>query len=392
MILALNCGSSSVKFAVFDQSLARVFSGQVDGIGTGDAPQLRLPGKAANALPTGLGAHAELIPHLINEVIVPATGRPSGVGHRVVHGGRDFAEPVRLDAAAIGKIAALAPLAPAHQPHNLAGIRAIAAALADVPQIACFDTAFHRTIPPHRQEMALPRRYAQAGLIRYGFHGLSYEYVASMLPSVSQAAANGRTIICHLGNGCSLAALDAGVSRFTSMGFTPLDGLMMGQRSGRLDPGAVLWLVEEHGGDVEAVRSLLNRDSGLAGVSGISADMRTLLASSADGARFAIQMFTDRLAQEIASAAAAIGGIDALIFTGGIGENAAPIRAAVVQLLSWLGFALDPAANQRHAQTITLPSSAPSAHVIPTNEELVIARAVQRLTPDAAHSHNGARP
>lgn len=392
MILALNCGSSSVKFAVFDQSLARIFSGQVDSIGTGATPVLRLPGQAESALQSGLGTHAEVIPHVIRNVIVPATGRPSGVGHRVVHGGRDFAEPVMLNAAAIGKIAALSPLAPAHQPHNLAGINAIAAALPDVPQIACFDTAFHRTIPPHRQEMALPRRYAQAGLIRYGFHGLSYEYVASVLPSVSEAAANGRTIICHLGNGCSLAALDAGVSQYTSMGFTPLDGLMMGQRSGRLDPGAVLWLVEEHGGDVGTVRRMLNRDSGLAGVSGISADMRALLSSDVEDARFAIEMFTDRLAQEIAAAAAAIGGMDALIFTGGIGENAARVRAAAVQALSWLGFELDPAANENNNRTITLPSSAKSALVIPTNEELVIARAVRRLSLNTAHSRNGARP
>jgi acetate kinase len=392
MILALNCGSSSVKFAVFDHDLKRVFSGQADGIGAGAAPLLRMPGRAAAPLPAGLLTHAEVIPHLINTVIAPASGRPSGVGHRVVHGGRDFAGPALLDGAAIEKIAALSSLAPAHQPHNLAGIDAIARALPEAPQVVCFDTAFHRTVPQHRQEMALPRRYARAGLIRYGFHGLSYEHIASMLPTVSQAAANGRTVVCHLGNGCSVAALNAGVSQYTSMGFTPLDGLMMGQRPGRLDAGAVLWLIEESGGDIEAVRRMLNCDSGLAGVSGLSSDMRALLASDAADARFAVAMFTDRLAQEIAAAAAAIGGMDALVFCGGIGENAAPVRAAALRALAWLGFELDQAANQRHDLTITLPSGAVSAHVIATNEELVIARAVQRLTADGAGSQNGARP
>jgi acetate kinase len=276
-------------------------------------------------VPDDICDHRDIVQFLLSESILPDAGVVSGVGHRVVHGGREFSAPAVVTKAVFQQLQSLCALAPAHQPHNLAGVEAVDAALPDVPQIACFDTAFHRTIPAHRQEMPLPRHYAREGLIRYGFHGLSYAYVSSRLAGISDIAAKGKTVVCHLGNGCSLAALNGGFSRYTSMGFTPLDGLMMGQRPGRLDAGAVLWLVEKHGGDTEAVRRMLNSDSGLVGVSGLSADMRTLLADGSDEARFAITMFNDRLAQEIGAAAAAIGGIDALVFTGGIGENAAPI-------------------------------------------------------------------
>lgn len=365
---------------MFNASLDRTYFGQADGIGTGagtgDAPMLRVLGHAATKLPEKLRTHREIVPHLIEKVILPKSGTPRGVGHRVVHGGRDFSAPVRVGADVKARIGALASLAPAHQPHNLAGIEAAEAALPGAIQVACFDTAFHRTIPSHRQEMPLPRRYAEEGLIRYGFHGLSYEHIFSRLPDVLGARAKGRVVICHLGNGCSIAGLVDGTCQYTSMGFTPLDGLMMGQRPGRLDPGAVLWLVEREGGDTNKVRMLLNKESGLAGVSGISADMRALLSDKSERAAFAVRMFCDRLAQEIGATAAAIGGLDALVFTGGIGENAAPVRAAVLDALSWLGFVVDAEANQSSRETITTKTSQRSGHVIATNEELVIARAV----------------
>lgn len=368
-LLALNCGSSSVKFAVFDLRRAPLHRGHVENIGSGLEPRF----DDGSALPAGVDRHDAIVAHLIRDRIAPRAGRVAAVGHRVVHGGTRFAEPVRIDREARRRIEDLAPLAPSHQPHNLAGIDAVAAALPGLPQVACFDTAFHRTVPEHRQLMPLPQAYAREGLRRFGFHGLSYERVVSRLPRILGARAGGRIVICHLGNGCSLAGVAGGKSAYTSMGFTPLDGLVMGRRPGRLDPGAVLWLVNRHGGDAEEVDALLNRRSGLLGVSGVSSDMRDLLASDDASARLAVTMFVDRLVQEIAAAAAALGGFDALVFTGGIGENAAPIRERTVRALAWLGFELDQAANEAHAPTITV--SRRSAHVIATDEEAVIAAA-----------------
>ena len=376
-ILALNCGSSSVKFAAFDDALECRFRGQVENIGSGLKPRLRLGGAAPETLDAALDDHASIIGYLLDEVIAPRAGALRAVGHRVVHGGTVFSEPVRIDDDTRRSITELAPLAPSHQPHNLAGIDAVAASAPGVLQVACFDTAFHRTIPEHRQLMALPRRFADEGLRRFGFHGLSYERIVSRLPYVLGNRANGPVVIAHLGNGCSLSGVVAGHCAWTSMGFTPLDGLMMGTRPGRLDPGAVLWLGERHGGDAAAVDRLLNKGSGLMGVSGVSPDMRTLLADGSKDAELAVAMFVDRLVQEIGSAAAAIGGFEALVFTGGIGENAEAIRARVVEALDWLGLVLDQKANDRHALTVTTNGSARSAHVIGTDEEAVIAAAAR---------------
>ncbi len=372
-VLALNCGSSSVRFAVFAEAGQALFRGQVENIAEGLRPALRLDGEAPAALPGGLSGHAAVIAHLLDSVIPTV---PDAVGHRVVHGGTRFGAPAVIDGDVRRAIEALAVLAPSHQPHNLAGIDAVARTWPQVPQVACFDTAFHRTVPEVRQEMALPRRLANEGLRRFGFHGLSYESVAARLAGMSGTVPP-RSVICHLGNGCSLAALRDGASVYTSMGFTPLDGLVMGRRPGRLDPGAVLWLVGREGGDIAAVDRLLNREAGLLGVSGVSSDMRALLDDPGEDAAFAVAMFVDRLVLEIGAAAAAAGGIDALVFTGGIGENAAPVRAQVVEALGWLSFRLDAYANRRHAPTITRGS--PRAHVIATDEERVIAESTRRL-------------
>lgn len=370
-VLALNCGSSSVRFAVFGDDLVSLFRGQVENIAERLEPRLLLDGRPGEPLPHGLAGHGQIIEHLLDRVILPRTGGLAVAGHRVVHGGTRFSGPTLIDDMVAGDIEALSALAPSHQPHNLAGIRALAKALPRLPQVACFDTAFHRTIPEVRQLMALPERFAAEGLRRFGFHGLSYQSIVARLPDVTGGEVPPKTVICHLGNGCSLAGLIDGASVFTSMGFTPLDGLVMGRRPGRLDPGAVLWLIERHEGDAGAVDRLFNRESGLLGVSGLSPDMRTLLASGNGKAARAVAMFVDRLILEIGSAVAATGGLDALVFTGGIGENAAPVRAAVVEALGWLGLDLDEAANGRHAPTIT--RGHPSAHVIATDEERVIA-------------------
>ena len=381
-LLALNCGSSSVKFALFagDGQGAALQRGQVENIGLGLEARL-LPG--GGALPAGVDGHGAIVAHLIaHRIAAPAPIR--AVGHRVVHGGTRFARPAAVGPAERRAIEDLTPLAPAHQPHNLAGIDAARAALPDALQVACFDTAFHRSIPEHRQRMALPAGYAREGLRRFGFHGLSYQHVARRLPALLGGRAGGKVVCCHLGNGCSLAAIAGGRSVWTSMGFTPLDGLVMGRRPGRLDPGAVLWLVRRHGGDVEAVDALLNRRAGLLGVSGVSSDMRDLLADDGKAARLAIAMFVDRLAQEIAAAAAAMEGLDALVFTGGIGENAAPVRARALAALAWLGFTLDHGANEAHAATVTAAASPRSAHVVAADEEAELAAAAAALLEDAA--------
>ncbi len=362
-VLALNCGSSSIRFGLFGPDGVAMSRGMAEGIGAGPV-RLTVDGQP---LATDGDSHATILPALIGRL----AGRAhiSAVGHRVVHGGTGFEGPALVTPQARAAIAALAPLAPSHQPHNLAGMDAVATALPGVPQVASFDTAFHRTIPEMRQRMPLPAHIVAGGLRRFGFHGLSCQWLAARL--AEQAPAAGRAILCHLGNGCSLTGLVDGRSVWTTMGFTPLDGLVMGRRPGRLDPGAVLWLVE-HLGSAAAVDRLLNREAGLAGVSGLSPDMRVLLASDSEDARLAVAMFVDRLVSEIGAAAAAIGGLDALVFSGGIGENAAPIRAMVLERLGWLGFALDENANAGHGPRVSTAGSRP-ALVIPTDEEAVIA-------------------
>lgn len=379
-VLAFNCGSSSIKFAAFTPALELSFRGEIEDIGAGLRPRLRLSDAGDRIeLPPGLLTHAELIPYVLDHHILPHAGKVLAVGHRVVHGGRRFVEPVCVDDEVMAGIEALIPLARSHQPHNAAGLRAAMKALPGVPQVACFDTEFHRTLPELRQRYAIPEEWTAFGLRRYGFHGLSYEWIASRLPQVMGERAKGKVVVCHLGNGASLAGLDGLVSRITSMGFTPLEGLMMGRRPGHLDPGAVLWLLEEKGMAAADVEAALRDKAGLLGVSGLSSDMRTLLASDSPEARFAIDMFVDRLVQEIGNAAAALGGLDGIVFTGGIGEHAAPVRAQALAALAWFGIELDPDANAADRETITRPGSKVSAHVVPTDEERIIARHTLRL-------------
>lgn len=384
MLLTLNVGSSSIKFALFRHAepvpAQPELSGQIDGIGA--TPHLKAKDAQGRVLDdadlpiAGDGQHRAALAHLITWLHDHEAGwRIVGVGHRVVHGGQEYAQPIRLDAAHLARLKAFIPLAPLHQPHNLAGIEAMRAALPGVPQIACFDTAFHRSQPPIAQLFALPRRITAMGVRRYGFHGLSYEYIAEALPRYLPAEkADGRVIVAHLGNGASLCALLGRKSQATTMGFTALEGLMMGTRCGSLDPGVLLYLIDYQGMDSAALTRLLYQESGLLGVSGISQDMRELLASDRPEAREAIDLFCYRIVREIGSLAAALGGLDALVFTGGIGEHAAPVREKVCAQLAWLGLEFDPAANTARAQRISTAASRVTTLVIPTNEEWMIAR------------------
>lgn len=360
-LLVLNAGSSSLKYSVFaDEEPPRLLMhGNVDGLGTAEA-KLDHAGATARVLSS--------IAEALGEAEVAA------VGHRVVHGGSRFSAPALVDDAALAEMDALVPLAPLHQPHNLAAIRAVSRALPSVPQVACFDTAFHATQPAVARAFALPRRYAEEGVRRYGFHGLSYEYIASVLPSIDARAASGRTIVLHLGNGASMCALAGSKSVATTMSFTALDGLVMGTRCGSIDPGVLLYLMQHDGLDVRALEELLYERSGLLGVSGESSDMRALLASTSPAAAEAVDLFVYRIVRELGSLCAALGGLDALVFTGGIGENAAIIRARVCQGASFFGVDLDEDANGRGGPRITREESHVSAWVIPTNEELMIAR------------------
>ena len=364
-IAVLNAGSSSLKvslFAIDGERLDLVAKGQVEGL-------------TARTRDERSSAH-----HLFGFLHEHAAGRDVvAIGHRVVHGGATFVHPVRIDETTLQALEALVPLAPLHQPHNLAPMRALAAAAPDLPQVACFDTAFHRSQPQVARRFALPSRFADAGIQRYGFHGLSYESIARALPAVDPRAASGRTIVAHLGNGASMCAMRNRASIASTMGFTALDGLVMGTRPGLVDPGVILHLLDAHGMDARALERLLYHESGLLGVSGVSSDMRALLASDDPAAKFAVELFCYRAAREIGSLAAALGGLDALVFTGGIGEHAAAVRAAIVQASAWLGLELDDAANEDSRTRITTPASRVPAYVLPTNEELVIARHTARL-------------
>jgi acetate kinase len=308
----------------------------------------------------------------------------AAVGHRIVHGGTGFAAPARIDPGVLEALEQLIPLAPLHQQRSLAGVRAAAEALPGIAQIACFDTAFHRGQPGVAQSFALPRRYADEGVHRYGFHGLSYEHVASVLPDLSPDLERARVVAAHLGNGASLCALRAGRSLATTMGFSAIDGLVMGTRPGSLDPGVLLYLIDRHGMDARALEHLLYEESGLLGVSEISGDMTVLLASDDPRAREAVDLFVYRVGRELGSMAAALGGLDALVFTGGIGENAAEIRARVCRDAAWLGVALDDAANSAGRVRISEEGSRVSAWIVPSDENLVIARHTAGLLTDAA--------
>lgn len=383
-VLVLNAGSSSLKFALFpmENGLADspCVSGQVEGLGASPTFSVRNGDgrKQTEAVATSgeLGTqHRDALSHLFRwlETNSPAIDIVAA-GHRVVHGGDRYSAPIRLDNALLTELDAFVPLAPLHQPHNLRAVRAVAQLMPDIPQIACFDTAFHRTQPAVAQAFALPRALSAEGIKRYGFHGLSYDYVARQLPEILGERARGAVVIAHLGNGASMCALRDGKSVASTMGFTAVEGLVMGTRTGSLDPGVLLYLMDEKGMDAKALTTLLYKESGLLGVSGISQDMRTLLDSGAPEAREAVDLFCYRIARELGSLAAAAGGLDALVFTGGIGEHAAPVREKVAALSGWLGVALDAQANARHAQRIESADSKVAVAVVPTNEERMIAR------------------
>ena len=381
-LAVLNAGSSSLKFALYDAAPgeALMFKGQLDGIGV--SPRLVLKDAQGAPLeerswPAEGFDHAAAAREVLNTSIERIDGRPVlGVGHRVVHGGRDYARPVRIDASVIAALHELEPLAPLHQPHNLAPIEAIAQAAPHIAQVACFDTAFHRGQPPMAQMFALPRKFHEAGVQRYGFHGLSYEFVSARLRELAPELASGRVIVAHLGNGASLCAIQDGRSVASTMGFTAVDGLMMGTRSGALDPGVLIHLMDAYGMDARALEDLVYKRSGLLGVSGISSDMRALRSSREPEAAEAVDLFVYRVVREIGSMAAALGGVDGLVFTGGIGENDIQTREDVAQACRWLGLELDEAANRAGggARRISLEGSRTAAWVVPTDEERMIAR------------------
>lgn len=393
-VLTLNAGSSSVKFALFPRegghSTPRL-SGLADGLG--ERARFRLRDRAgvwhdaAELAGEGGGAatHADALAAILRALHEGASDATVvGVGHRIVHGGAAFDHPVIVDEGVLGALAELVPLAPLHQPHNVEGVRAALRAFPGVPQVACFDTAFHRTQPALNQHYALPRALYDEGVRRYGFHGLSYESIAMQLAMEGGSTSSRRVVIAHLGNGASLCAMHHGRSVATTMGFSPLDGLPMGTRCGRLDPGVVLYLLQGRGMDAARVAQLLYRESGLIGLSGISSDMRELEASAEPAAREAIDYFVEHARREIAAMAAALGGIDLLVFTGGIGENATAIRSRIVGGLAWMGLALDEAANARGAGCISTAEAVVEVRVMHTNEEAVIARHTTRALEAAA--------
>jgi acetate kinase len=380
--VVVNAGSSSVKFSVYRKADTDSWTlearGQVEAIGTKptfsatDGTDTRI-GEAAldssvNDARAALGFVADWLRDRYQAAHV------CGVGHRVVHGGAQYSAPTIVTPEVLENLRTLIPLAPLHQPYNLSAIEAVWERLPGVPQVVCFDTSFHRGQPAVAQLVPLPREICDAGVQRYGFHGLSYEYIASALPSIASAIAGGRVVVAHLGSGASLCALKNGKSIDSTLGFTALDGLCMGTRPGALDPGVVLYLFQALGLSVKDVETMLYNKSGLIAISGISNDMRALLASSEPAARLAIDYFVYRAAKEIGAMAAAMGGIDALVFTAGIGENSAEIRKRICTASAWLGIELDDDANTRRGPRISSSTSKVSAWVVPTNEELMIAR------------------
>ena len=382
-VLTLNAGSSSLKFSIYPGGAdsACLLRGQVERIG--EAARLSIADSSGGEELVSLDApdHGAALAAILS-YISPRfdANQIKGVGHRIVHGGLEFAAPTRLDPDVVEKLRTLNPLAPLHQPHNLAGVEAAKGAFPDAPQIGCFDTAFHRGHPFVNDVFALPRRFYDQGVRRYGFHGLSYEYVTGELRNLAPEIADGRVVIAHLGNGASMCAVKAGRSIGSTMGFSALDGLPMGTRCGQLDPGALLYLMQAEGLSADEVATLLYKESGLKGLSGLSGDMRTLESSDAPEARQAIDYYVFRIRRELGAMAAILEGIDALVFCGGIGENSAHIRERVCEGMAWLGVAADPDQNRRGSRDI---GSGPArVLVIPTDEEQVIARAVRRaLSP-----------
>ena len=364
--LTVNAGSSSIKYALFERGgdpLVAVLAGQIDGLGVGGLNHEQGMARVLERVAEGAGPER----------------RVAVVGHRIVHGGADFVQPVSIDEAVLTALQTLAPLAPLHQPHNLRGVAAARAAFPTVSQVACFDTAFHRTQPEVHQRFALPAAWHDAGVRRYGFHGLSYESICAQLAADEPLLSSGRVIVAHLGNGASMCAIAGGRSVATTMSFSPLDGLTMGTRCGRLDAAVVLHLIDHHGMDTAAVSDLLHRQAGLLGLSGLSGDMRALLASPQPAARLALDHFVESSVRELAGLAAAMRGVDAVVFTGGIGENAAAIRSRIVDTAGWMGLRLDAAANAAGERCINAADSAVQLRVVRTNEEAVIAQHAFRV-------------
>jgi acetate kinase len=386
-ILVVNAGSSSIKFQLFSiaasDQLQRRLKGQIESIGV--RPHLLARGIGGETLIDETWPAGEVagVPGALDKVVAFLRAQigslPTAIGHRVVHGGPDYSEPTLIDDAVLKRLEAFSPLAPLHQPNNLAPIRAVRQRQPQLPQVACFDTAFHRGHPEIADRYALPERFYQEGVRRYGFHGLSYEYVASQLPNVAPDITQGRVVVAHLGSGASMCAMHAGKSVESTMGFTALDGLPMGTRPGQLDAGIVLYLLTEKGMSAGDIEHLFYHDCGLKGLSGVSNDVRDLLASSDPRAKLALDYFVYRIALFAGMLAAAMEGIDAFVFTAGVGENAPDIRNAVAQRLSWLGLKLDPEANAKGAGRISCQGSRVGCYVIPTDEELMIARHTLRV-------------
>lgn len=379
-ILTINAGSSSIKFALFElrDGFECTIEGEAEGIGTSPHLLIRNNGQVAyeKSWPDDktLGYEPLLSESLAWLEKHLNTDRLIAVGHRVVHGGQKFYAPVKVTQDIIKDLEALIDLAPLHQPHNIAPMKSLLKMRPDLPQVACFDTAFHHTMPEVAKRIGIPRHYHDEGVLRYGFHGLSYEYISSCLPSMAPNLAKGRVVAAHLGNGASMCALQAGQSIDSTMGFTALDGLMMGTRTGTIDAGVVLYMMQSRGMDADALTALFYKESGLLGVSGISSDVRTLLESPAMEAKEALELFSFKAAHQAAGLVTSLGGLDGLIFTAGIGEHAAPIRAQICARLAWMGIQIAPEANKANAPIISTPDSKIEVRVIPTNEELVIAR------------------
>jgi acetate kinase len=382
-LLVINAGSSSIKFCGYEVTAGAeptlVFKGQIEGIGR--APHMSARDAAGESIAEkrwpaeGKWTHETLLGFLFDWLAGHLGGRkPVGVGHRVVHGGSAFAAATRIDARVIATLESLCPLAPLHEPHHLAAIRAVAVVAPQLPQVACFDTAFHHGQPWVAKSFALPRELAEAGVIRYGFHGLSYEYIASALRQRAPELATGRVVVAHLGAGASMCAMLEGKSVDTTMGFTALDGLPMATRCGALDPGVMLYLLQERRMTADQLVQLLYYQSGLLGVSGLSSDMRELQNSSDPRARQAVDLFVFRIARELGALTASLGGLDGLVFTAGIGEHSAEVRRRVCEASRWLGIALDRDANERGAERISAANSRVSVWAIPTDEERMIAR------------------
>lgn len=381
-ILVVNAGSSSVKFQVFavdrDGRVRREIKGQVDGIGS--RPRLRATGAAGDMM-ADRAYPIESVPDVPAALILAGTWlreelrlSPLAVGHRVVHGGPDYDRAVLLDHGVVARLERFTALAPLHQPHNLAPIRTLLARFPALPQVACFDTAFHRDHGEVADHYAIPRRLHDEGVRRYGFHGLSYEYVTKTLPKVAPEIANARVIVAHLGSGASMCAIHGGRSVESTMGFTALDGLPMGTRAGQIDPGVILYLMTVKGMSPSQVQDFLYRDCGLKGLSGVSNDMRELQGSDDPRAAFAVDYFVHRIALNAGMLAAALQGLDAFVFTAGIGENSVGIRARIAEQLGWLGASLDPLENARHSQRISRADSRIPLYIVPTDEELMIAQ------------------